>query len=134
MIKSIYWLSLNAYHECRGEIDQGILSVCHVVLNRARIRGKPIKDIIYEHYQFSWTNDHLPDTPFSEPESYKRCRKLAIQAIDEFINGQHFFADHYHHHSITPYWADSMKNIGKIGDHVFYRSPQCQRMMNNTKH
>ena len=52
-IESIFWLALNLYHECRGEPLAGQIAVAHVVMNRAEKRGKSLREIVLQPYQFS---------------------------------------------------------------------------------
>ena len=43
-IAQLFWLTINLYHEARGEPFEGMKAVCHVVLNRAERRKMPVKE------------------------------------------------------------------------------------------
>lgn len=121
----LHHLTVNAYHEARGESVEGILAVCKVVLVRMKASGKTAKEIIYQPYQFSWT---LESGTFRrkwmlDPTDYLRIRGIVKQAISEFNAGNtNNDADHYHNIFVQPYWAAEMTKIKQIGNHIFYRS------------
>ena len=48
-------LSLNVYHEARGETPQAQLAVAMATLNRAKTTGQDLCDVVLEPVQFSWT-------------------------------------------------------------------------------
>lgn len=121
MVTGIYYLALNAFHEARGEPDKGVLFVCYTVLNRTRIRRLSIKEVVYEPYQFSWTLQKNKTPITSEPKAYKRCRAIALSAVDNYLNGRAVYnVDHYHRIDCDPSWDDEMKQLAIINDHVFF--------------
>lgn len=120
----LFWLSVNAYHEARGEPFEGIVAVCHVVLNRAANKRKSVKETVLQPMQFSWANgDARP--PIKDYASLESCMRAADQAANrERPAGDNLQgADHYYADTIKmPSWAKSMKQVAKIGHHIFYRS------------
>lgn len=115
----LFWLAVNAYHEARGETDDGIRAVCFVVLNRAKKRKLSIKDVVLQPMQFSWANGGARP-PIKEYGSFVRCMALAEEAIEMHEDGQAFSADHYFADYIKrPVWADKMTELTKIGKHYF---------------
>lgn len=121
--EDLFWLAVNAYHEARGESDDGIKAVCCVVLNRCNRRRKSIKEVVLEPHQFSWTTwgSRLAITDY---DSLVRCIEMAQEAYNDFAAGKNLSrADHYFADYIQPpSWAQSLTRVCKIGKHIFYRS------------
>ena len=121
--EDLFWLAINAYHEARGESDEGIKAVCHVVLNRCARRRKTIKDVVLQPYQFSWANKGTRPA-ISDYASFIRCMQFAEAAVEEqemgkkLSNADHYYADYIE----QPSWVQSMTRVCKIGKHIFYRS------------
>ena len=118
IIESLFWLSLNIYHEARGEEYMGKLAVAHVTLNSSKQKNKSIKQIVQEPFQFSWTieNEYLPDP--KDVLLFIECMGVGIHAANgfDFTMG----ATHYHATRIDPYWTSSMSDVGQYGNHIFY--------------
>jgi N-acetylmuramoyl-L-alanine amidase len=118
LLEGLLWLTLNVYHEARSEPAIGQMAVVFVTLNRAREKHRPIKEIVQEPYQFSWTfqkDSYLPD----DPKAFLECMKsvyIALQSSD-FTHG----ATHYHLDSITPYWSSQYTYLDQYGSHKFYK-------------
>jgi len=121
---SLFWLSLNAYHEARGEPIGGQIAVCHVVMNRVANRGKSIQEVIIESDQFSWTIGIDPlKKPINNPEAFLGCMVSAAICLGQRSLGNIYKgADHYFNPNIVrPKWARSMVFIARNGNHDFYR-------------
>jgi len=118
LLEGLLWLTLNVYHEARSEPQIGQVAVAHVTLNRAFEKQLPVKEVVNQPYQFSWTfqkDSYLPD----DPDSFLECLHavyLALQTPD-FTDG----ATHYHLDSITPHWASGYTYVAQYGSHKFYR-------------
>lgn len=117
-IEGLLWLTLNVYHEARGESRIGQMAVAHVTLNRAVQKKKSLEEVIIAPYQFSWTfqkNTYVP----TEPEALLECMKSSLYALvtDDFTNG----ATYYHRQDITPPWSSEMTFIAQYGKHKFYK-------------
>ena len=122
-LDSIFWLAMNLYHEARGESVAGQVAVSHVVLNRAQKRGKSLKEIILQPYQFSWANSGARPK-VGDYEALLQCFESAALALNERLEGKNFKgADHYHATYMDPYpsWAKDMKVIATVGNHIFYK-------------
>ncbi len=118
LLEGLLWLTLNVYHEARSEPEVGQVAVALVTLNRANVKQRPIKEIVQEPYQFSWTfqkNSYLPD----DPKAFLECMKSVYIALqtDDFTQG----ATHYHLDSITPYWSSEYTYLEQYGSHKFYK-------------
>ncbi len=117
-LEGLLWLTLNIYHESRGEPEKGQLAVAHVTLNRAIDKQKSVSEIVTAPYQFSWTfqkSSYFPDD-FS---ALQQSASMALKALttSDFTNGATF----YHHISVSPIWAKEMTFIAQYGTHKFYR-------------
>jgi N-acetylmuramoyl-L-alanine amidase len=121
--KELLWLSINSYHEARGEPFEGIVAVCHVVLNRTLRRSMGVKEVVLQPWQFSWANTK-PLPGIKDLEGLERCMVAAEECLKEREQGITLEdADHYYADYIDkPKWADSMEHICTIGRHLFYRS------------
>ncbi len=116
-LEGLLWLSLNIYHEARGEPENGKLAVAHVTLNRARQQDKNIAEIVMAPYQFSWTfqkKDYMPN----DMDALFYCTKAAIKSLNtpDLTGGATFF----HRYDINPFWAKYMTFVGRYGSHKFY--------------
>ncbi|MDH3327774.1 MAG: cell wall hydrolase [Desulfobulbaceae bacterium] len=117
-LEGLLWLTLNVYHEARGEARIGQLAVAHVTLNRAMERKQSLEEVVIAPYQFSWTfqkNTYVP----TEPKAFLECMKSALYAMasDDFTGG----ATYYHRQDIQPDWSGDMTYIAQYGRHKFYR-------------
>lgn len=122
-------LSLNIYHEARGESVRGQEAVALVTLNRAKSGRYPdnVCDVVYQGSkrrtgcQFSWTCDRRSDEP-RDQTTYQRCREVAIEVLNNQVEDFTNRADHYHATSVTPRWARAFKQTIRVGTHIFYTS------------
>lgn len=123
MNENIFWLGVNIYHEARGESLEGQIAVGHVVMNRAEHRKKTAKEIVLQPMQFSWHNgDQYP--PIKEYGALLASMQAAEAVVMERLEGKtlggadHYFADYIS----PPSWSRAMKQVAKIGKHIFLRS------------
>lgn len=117
-VESLLWLSLNIYHESRGEPEIGQLAVAHVTLNRALEDNKSIADVILAPNQFSWTFQKKSYAPL-EVNPLQESLRIALKAMttSDFTKGSTF----YHHVDVAPKWTVGKSYIGRYGSHKFYR-------------
>ncbi|NLX19938.1 MAG: cell wall hydrolase [Desulfobulbus sp.] len=117
-VESLLWLSLNIYHESRGEPEIGQLAVAHVTLNRALEDNKSIPDVVLAPYQFSWTFQKKSYVPL-EMNPLQESLRIALKAMvtSDFTKGSTF----YHHVDVAPKWTVGKSYIGRYGSHKFYR-------------
>lgn len=118
ILEGLLWLTLNVYHEARSEPQVGQVAIVHVTLNRAKEKNMPVKDVIKQPYQFSWTfqkKNYVPD----DTKAFLQCLQsvyIALQTSD-ITQG----ATHYHLDTIDPYWASDYTYIDQFGSHKFYK-------------
>ena len=109
--KELECLATNIYHEARGEPLKGQVAVALVTLNRVADPRYPktICKVVFQKNQFSWTN-----------VSTKIVYDLeSLDAAIKAVNYKGVFeATHYHATHVNPNWK--LKQVAKIGNHVFY--------------
>ncbi|MCF3643024.1 cell wall hydrolase [Rhizobium sp. TRM95111] len=123
-------LTAGIYFEARGESLKGQAAVAQVILNRVRNPSYPgtVCGVVYQNRdwrnrcQFSFACDRIPDLVLA-PWHWKTAKEVAMAVtagkiwLDEVGS-----ATHYHATYVRPPWARTMKRVGKIGLHVFYRT------------
>lgn len=129
--QEIICLSLNIYHEARGDNHQGQIATAFVVKNRVEYSNFPNTycNVIWQYYktkkgkyiaQFSWTRDRFSDIPKNR-RAWIEAQKLAYLVymnydIYDLTEGH---LNYYAHMSILPpKWAKGIKGI-IIGRHTF---------------
>jgi spore germination cell wall hydrolase CwlJ-like protein len=74
--------------------------------------------------QFSWYCDGKKDEVISKKDNikWKIAEDVAFQvlAYDKW-NGMVEGATHYHATYVSPKWRHTLRLVGKIDDHIFYR-------------
>lgn len=119
ILTGFLWLSLNIYHEARGEDQLAQVAVAHVTINRARKRGLSVKETVLQPKQFSWTNQPKEKWWPRDWFSFLLCMESATVAVAgyDFTKG----ATHYHSYRVIPGWSKKLEYIGAFGGHKFYR-------------
>ena len=120
-----YCLALNVYFEARGEEPDAMYMIAEVVMERAYTAGYPkdICAIVWQHGQFSWTEDGKSDKP-KDDIAWLQAQIVANEVLlygSEFNTG----ATHYATRDSHPYWAADMDVVGMYGNHIFYRKKGC---------
>ena len=114
--------------EARGEGEEGMLAVGHVILNRVARGGwwgGTVYEVCRKPYQFSCWNTGDPNrlemtTLDLEDVSMRECHWAALTVI----LGKH--ADntegscHYHTHGVQPDWSKGLRPVKWIGNHLFF--------------
>ncbi|CAN7586940.1 cell wall hydrolase [Rhizobium sp. LjRoot30] len=123
-------LASGIYFEARGESVKGQAAVAQVILNRVRNPSYPktICGVVYQNEdwrnrcQFSFACDRIKDRVNSQYH-WKIARDvgMAVTAGKIWLP-EVGSATHYHAIYVWPRWARSMKKVGRIGLHVFYRT------------
>lgn len=117
LLTSVLWLTLNVYHEARSEPDLGQIAVVHVTLNRSKSRQLPVKEVVLQPFQFSWTlkDSYLPDDwdAFGKSLAVVKTAMMTEDVTDGAI--------YYHHEKIIPEWTNRTTYTGQIGVHKFYK-------------
>jgi len=123
-------LASGIYFEARGESARGQAAVAQVILNRVRNPAYPktVCDVVYQNEdwrnrcQFSFACDRVKDRIRSQYH-WKMAREVAMAVTAGKIwLPEVGSATHYHAVYVRPKWARTMKKVGRIGLHVFYRT------------
>lgn len=117
------------YYEARGENAKGQLAVAEVVLNRVLSGRYPstICGVVFQgastgRCQFSFACDNSMKHPRNKV-AWRKAQRLAHYVLSGQVNKSIIgTATYYHATYVSPYWAPSMVEVAKIGQHVFYRS------------
>lgn len=115
-------LALNVYHEARGEPTEGQLAVAQVTMNRVHSMYWPdsVCEVVWQPYQFSWTNDGLSDVP-TDTLAWARSKQIAQYTLNQSVYLKDVGnATHYHADYVSPKWAKHMAYKTTIGRHIFY--------------
>ncbi|MGE5084670.1 MAG: cell wall hydrolase [Bacillota bacterium] len=130
-------LLCNCYHETRGESVNGKVAVAKVVLSRVEsdIYPNGICKVVYQHSQFSWTNDRINNninaTNSEDIASLDDCKSAINTALHEGANGVLYY---YNPNAAQPRWARSFTLCGRIENHVFLtpKGTKCPKKLGAT--
>ncbi|MEM6463150.1 MAG: cell wall hydrolase [Pseudomonadota bacterium] len=123
-------LASGIYFEARGEPVKGQAAVAQVILNRVRNPAFPnsICGVVYQNKkwrnrcQFSFACDGIRDRVRSRQHwSVAKDVGMAVTAGKIWLD-QVGSSTHYHATYVRPKWARTMKKVGRIGLHIFYRT------------
>ncbi|MDX3925616.1 MAG: cell wall hydrolase [Shinella sp.] len=123
-------LTAGIYFEARGESLKGQAAVAQVILNRVRNPAYPdtICNVVYQNKdwrnrcQFSFACDRIPDIVLA-PWHWKTAKEIAMAVTAGKIwLTEVGSATHYHATYVRPAWGRTMERVGKIGQHIFYRT------------
>ena len=125
----------NVYFESRGEPIMDQIYVANVTMNRVKDNTGRWADtpcgVVYQPYQFSWTNDKLSikmqENLIASSEAKKELWSQIVEVsglvmaglIDDQTNG----ANHYHRRDVKPAWRNNLQRITTLKSysvHVFY--------------
>jgi len=117
------------YYEARGEGRQGQQAIAEVVFHRMNTGnyGHSICAVVYEGAghpgcQFTFTcNGDL--TRSKEQSAWRESEALAAEILtgEAPLHNATAGATNFHAVSVSPDWADTMKQTTQIGNHLFYR-------------
>lgn len=134
-------LTVNIYHEARGENLQGQIAVAYVTLNRVHSERFPdtICEVVYQaryskwwwdnhqrkvpvknRCQFSWYCDGRSDK-IADWKAYARANAVAHAVLSNIYEDTTGGALFYHTHQVNPYWSEHLQISAVIGNHLFYR-------------
>lgn len=138
-LNSVEILALTIYAEARGEGHDGQLAVAYVILNRARLWHKSIKDVCYGKNQFSCYNSNDPQYPklleiannfslaLSENQPLRNCYDVAYMTVSAPFESNVGDATFYRVIGTKNKWFDGAIKAGKllmigvIKQHEFFR-------------
>ena len=115
-------LALNAYHEARGEPDQGVIEVMLVTLNRVKDKRyeSTVCGVVFEPYQFSWVAKGHNPAPTDQAQ-WNRMRKLAdLVATGFYDHRNRGFTHYYAPAKASPKWSNSSGVM--VGNHKFFNN------------
>jgi spore germination cell wall hydrolase CwlJ-like protein len=130
-----HWMALTMWGEARGQGEEAMRAVGHVIANRRRTgaHGAYVTDTVSEAFQFSCWNPGDPnrqamlDVLSLPKESKEHLLWLAARRMaDEILSGRS--ADptggalFYHSEAVAPDWSRGLVPVRRIGTHLFFRS------------
>ena len=148
----LYCLAINIYHEARADHIAGQYAVADVVLNRVQDTRYPnticevvkqglvkeswktkqyaglrdderIYNPVRHKCQFSWWCDGHSDATH-DLDSWMRAQEIAQRLVYlGKYRGITEGATHYHATYVSPRWISDLDQVGRIGQHIFYRWP-----------
>lgn len=101
------------YYEARGEGEEGMRAVAHVIFNRAKQEGVSPCIIVRRPNQFAKGPSRRKDS------EWKLAKKVSLNPGWDLTRG----ATYFHNRSVRPYWIKSLKVTFTWGGHIFYRKP-----------
>lgn len=133
LTSALLCLSLNVYHEARGEPLDGQIAVAEVTMIRAAGSDENVCKEVAKPKQFSWANQLPRRNGFlalpasmkpKETAAWARARAVAEVVMTRSLLGMKplFDATHFHVVGLKPEWSSGMQRVTRIGNHVFYRS------------
>lgn len=99
------------YYEARGEGEDGMRAIAHVIYNRAEKEGVSPCIIVRRPHQFATG----PSKP--KDKQWQLAKKISIKPGKDLTRG----ATYFHNYSVRPYWIRSLVVTFKLGGHIFYR-------------
>jgi N-acetylmuramoyl-L-alanine amidase len=126
-------LSLNIFHEARGEPVMGQYAVAMVTLNRAKQDKRQVCQVTFKPKQFSWANRGVtrvkggwelsPALTPKDQHAWWMAQRIAQTSLagrmPDFTRGATF----YHATYVRPRWRLAMVEVKQIGSHRFYTQP-----------
>lgn len=118
------------YFEAVTEPLKGQAAVAQVVLNRVRNPTFPntICGVVYQNEdwrnrcQFSFACDRIPDR-ITDKAKFKTAKDIALAVTAGKIYLKEVGdSTHYHATYVRPNWGRTMRKVGRIGLHIFYRT------------
>lgn len=118
---AILCLTLNVYHESKGEPELGQQAVAHVTLNRTEDKSK-LCDTVYAPYQFSWTRHKSKKRRIDKSsDEWLNAYQIARRAYNGKSQDPTLGATHFHAKHVSPKWRHKLRKTKQIGNHIFYK-------------
>ena len=131
---NVLCLALNIYNEVRGSSIEDQIAATYVVFNRHNSSDYPLTlrtneqnlcNIIFDKYQFCWTNGTI-NAP-KEKESWKHSQELALklysneehQKLAKQFSLKHYVVSSMLNDPTKPKWINKRKLTVKIGKHSY---------------
>lgn len=133
--EDVLCLALNMYHEARGSTIEDQIATTYVVFNRLEDKNYPlfypkneksICNIVFDRYQFCWTNDEYIKKP-KEIMVWNKIQKLAYELYNNPVHkklAKDFEMKHYVLSSMItmeqkPKWINNRTIDVSIGKHSY---------------
>ena len=100
------------YYEARGEGEEGMRAVAHVIFNRAREQGVSPCVIVRQPGQFARSRGRP-----SNSSTWRTALRIAQNPGRDITRG----ATYFHNTTVRPYWIRSVRVTLSLGRHIFYR-------------
>lgn len=140
LAEAVLIMTMNIYHESRGESLAGQYAVADTVITRVNDTRWPnsVEGVVLQSKQFSWVREkrvknvfdlmalqdailHSKATVPRDIAAYRQAEKIARRVLKAGYKPRYKFT-HFHATKILPYWA-RYRGVW-IGNHVFYRIPK----------
>lgn len=109
----------NCYFEAGDEPYAGKVEVGRVVITRklnvAHFHRHSLCGVIYAYKQFSWTL-LLSRKTMTDGNQMRQCIAASKESLVKGADGY----DHYHATYVSPSWRYNMRQMKRIGRHIFY--------------
>ncbi|MEA1013079.1 cell wall hydrolase [Sphingosinicella sp. LY1275] len=130
-----HWMALTMWGEARGEGEEGMRAVGHVIRNRwlAERYGAYVTDTVSQAYQFSCWNEGDPnraamlrvDELPADSDGHRQwqaAKRLANEILAGHSSDPTGGALFYHTNAVQPAWSRGVTPVARIGDHLFFRT------------
>jgi len=121
--EQVLCLAKNIYWEARGSELMDQIRVSTVTMNRVADSGKSVCEVVYEPYQFSWTNGGEPPLVLHnsiEEEAWKQAVEIAALKITGNDLGDTSDAKWFYSPKLaSPSWALNKIVVASSEDFVF---------------
>ena len=118
-------LAVAIYHEARDQPLDGQLAVASVILNRtkepARWGATPCEVVVPVQFSFMAEDGSYPAIP--KDEVWAIALEMAREALELGPSPLVGDADHYHTPEVDPDWDETMDQVVRIEDHIFFLDP-----------
>lgn len=135
IMTALMCLSLNIYHESRGEPIDGQIAVAQVTMNRAEQDEAEVCNTVFEKGQFSWTRDvvrytktgaykikhHSPKFSPRDKHAWEVAVAIAEAALTEgALKNVVGDATHFRNVREARRWHPGLRFVKQVGHHRFY--------------
>jgi spore germination cell wall hydrolase CwlJ-like protein len=130
-----HWMALTMWGEGRGEGEEGMRAVGHVIRNRwlAQRHGAHVTDTVSEAWQFSCWNAGDPNqermlnieglsTHGADYRLWLDAKRLAAEILAGRSTDPTGGALFYHSTGVQPRWSSGIAPVTRIGSHLFFRA------------
>ena len=128
-----HWMALTMWGEARGEGEEAMRAVGHVIDNRRRMGADFVTDTVSEAFQFSCWNAGDPNRAAieralelregsREHDMWIAARRIAGEILAGRSSDPTGGALFYHTDAVAPRWSRGIAPVRRIGSHLFFRT------------